>query len=98
MARRPRRHFTPAFKAEVVDMIRTSGKSSRAICRDLDLSDTAVRTWVAQDSIDRAGSGTGPLTTAERTELDRLRRENTELRMERAIFKKARAFFAKYGA
>ncbi len=35
MARRPRRHFTPAFKAEVVDMIRTSGKSTRAICRDL---------------------------------------------------------------
>ena len=97
MARRPRRHFTPAFKAEVVDMIRTSGKSIRAICRDLDLSDTAVRTWVAQDSIDRAGSGTGRLTTAERAELDRLRRENADLRMERDILK-ATAFFAKYGA
>ena len=98
MTRGTRRHFTPAFKAEVVELIRTSGKSVRSICREMDLSDTAVRTWVAQDSINRAGGGTGPLTTAERAELERLRRENTDLRMERDILKKATAFFAKYGA
>ena len=98
MARRPRRHFTPAFKTEVVEMIRTSGKSIRAICREMDLSETAVRTWVAQDAGTRAGGGSSPLTPAEREELDRLRRENTDLRMERDILKKATAFFAKYGA
>ena len=44
MTRRTRRHFTPAFKAEVVELIRISGKSVRSICREMDLSDTAVRT------------------------------------------------------
>ena len=93
MERRPRRSFTKEFKAEPVELIRTSGKTLPQVCRDLDLSETAVRRWVEQAEID-AGQRNG-LTTAEREELARLRRENRILREEREILRKATAFFAK---
>lgn len=93
MAPRARRTFTPEFKAETVGLIRTSGKTISQVCRDLDLTETAVRRWVQQAEID-AGQRPG-LTTAEREELTRLRREVRVLREEREILKKAAAFFAK---
>ena len=93
MTARPRRSFTPEFKAETVDLVRTSGKSVAQVCRDLDLTETAVRRWVAQADID-AGRRDG-LTTAEREELSQLRREVRMLRQERDILAKATAFFAK---
>ena len=93
MTARLRRSFTPEFKAHTVELVRTSGKSVGEICRDLDLIETAVRRWLAQADID-AGRRDG-LTTAERDELSRLRRENRVLRDERDILKKAAAFFAK---
>jgi transposase len=93
MTARPRRSFTPEFKAQAVELVRTSGKSVAEVCRDLDLTETAVRRWIAQADID-AGRRDG-LTTAEREELSRLRRENRVLREERDILKKAAAFFAK---
>ncbi len=93
MTSRSRRSFTPAFKAQTVDLLRTSGKSVTEVCRDLDLTETAVRRWLAQADID-AGQRDG-LTTAEREELSRLRRENRVLREEREILRKAAAFFAK---
>ena len=92
MARRPRRSFSEQFKAETVALIRSSGKSVAEVCRELDLTETAVRRWVAQAEID-AGRRDG-LTSAERDELTRLRRENRVLREEREILKKAAAFFA----
>src|SRR2546423_3828327 len=72
MTARRRRSFTPEFKAQTVDLLRTSGKSVGEVCRDLDLTETAVRRWVAQAEVD-AGRRDG-LTTAEREELSRLRR------------------------
>jgi transposase len=93
MTARVRRSFTPEFKAQTVELVRTSGKSIGEVCRDLDLTETAVRGWVAQVDID-AGRRDG-LTTAEREELSRLRRENRVLREEREILRKAAAFFAK---
>ena len=93
MTARLRRSFTPEFKAHTVELVRTSGKSVGEICRDLDLTETAVRRWVAQADAD-AGRRDG-LTTAEREELTRLRRENRVLRDERDILKKAAASFAK---
>jgi transposase len=93
MTARLRRSFTPEFKAHTVELVRTSGKSVGEVCRDLDLTETAVRRWIAQADID-AGRRDG-LTTAEREELSRLRRENRVLREERDILKKAAAFFAK---
>jgi transposase len=93
MTARPRRSFTPEFKVQTVDLVRTSGKSVAEVCRELDLTETAVRRWLAQADID-AGRRDG-LTTAEHEELSRLRRENRVLREERDILKKAAAFFAK---
>jgi transposase len=93
MTARLRRSFTPEFKAHTVELVRTSGKSVSEVCRDLDLTETAVRRWMAQADVD-AGRRDG-LTTAEREELSRLRRENRVLRDERDILKKAAAFFAK---
>src|SRR6476620_12344091 len=93
MTARRRRTFTPEFKAHTVELVRTSGKSVGEVCRDLDLTETAVRRWVAQADID-AGRRDG-LTTAEREELGRLRHENRVLREERDILKRAAAFFAK---
>ncbi len=93
MTARLRRSFTPEFKAHTVELVRTSGKSVGEVCRDLDLTETAVRRWVAQTDID-AGRRDG-LTTAEREELSRLRREIRVLREEREILRKAAAFFAK---
>jgi len=64
------------------------------VARDLDLTESALRTWVERARADRTQGKTG-LTTVEREELARLRKENRELRMEREILKKAAAFFAK---
>src|SRR6478672_10738044 len=88
-----RRTFTPEFKARTVDLVRTSGESVAEVCRELDLTETAVRRWVAQAEID-AGRRDG-LTTAEREELSQLRKEVRVLRQERDILAKATAFFAK---
>ena len=90
--RRPRRSFTPAFKAEVVALVRQGGRTLPAICRDMGLTETAVRRWVEQAAVD-AGEQAG-LTTEEREELRRLRREVRVLRDERDILKRAATFFA----
>ena len=90
---RPRRSFSRAFKAEVVELVRTSGKTVADVCRDLDLTETAVRAWVRQADIDD-GRREG-LTTEEREELARLRKENRVLREERDILRRATAFFAR---
>jgi transposase len=92
MERRARREFSDEFKARTVELLETSGKSLSHVCRELDLTPSAVRRWVAQAKID-AGQRTG-LFSAEREELIRLRRENKVLREEREILKKAAAFFA----
>jgi transposase len=91
--RRPRRSFTEQYKAEVVDLCRHGGKSMAEIARDLDLTESSVRRWVAQAEID-AGHREG-LTSSEREELARLRKENRVLREERDILKRATLFFAK---
>ena len=88
-----RRQFSRQFKAETVALIRSSGKSVPQVCRDLDLAESVVRRWLAQADIDD-GRREG-LTTAEREELTKLRRENRVLREERDILKKAAAFFAR---
>ena len=93
MTARPRRSFTSEFKAQTVELVRTSGKSVAQVCLELDLTETAVRRWLAQADID-AGRREG-LTTDEREELSRLRRENRVLREERDILRTAAAFFAK---
>ena len=92
--RRPRRQFDDEFKAQAVRLVLDDGKTIPTVARDLDLTESALRQWVDRARADRTHGRTG-LTTAEREELARLRKENRELRMERDILKKAAAFFAK---
>lgn len=87
-----RRGYPPEFKAEAVELYRSSDKSIRDIANDLGIAPESLRRWVAQHEID-TGKRNG-LTTDERTELRQLRRENRRLKMERDILKKATAFFA----
>jgi len=90
---RERRSFTEAYKAEVVALCRSPGGSAGKVARDLDLTETAVRRWLAQAEVD-SGQRQG-LTTTEREELSHLRRENRLLREERDLLKRAAAFFAR---
>jgi transposase len=98
MAKRKRRAFTDDFKARTVRLVGDSGKSIGVVAQELDLTESAVRAWVRQTAIDGAQGAAGHLTTAEREELVRLRREVRTLRQERDILKKATAFFAKESA
>jgi transposase-like protein len=98
MAKRKRRAFTTEFKAEAVRLVRDSGKSVPTVARELDLTETALRSWVRQAEVDAGRGAPGALTSEEREELGRLRRETRTLRMEREILKKAAAFFAKESA
>ena len=90
-----RRTFSDEYKVEAVRLVSESGKSVGAIARELGIGETALRRWVQQAAIDAGRGPGGALTTSEREELSRLRRENQRLRMEREILKKATAFFAK---
>jgi len=92
-SRRPRRRFDDDFKAQAVRLVLDEGKTAGSVARDLDLTETALRDWVNRARADRTNGKTG-LTTAEREELARLRKENRILREEREILRKAAAFFA----
>ena len=95
MERRKRRAFTREFKAETVRLVVEGGRSIPEVARDLDLTESALRAWVRQAEVDGGRGKPGALTTEEREELGRLRREVKTLRLEREILKKAAAFFAK---
>jgi transposase len=93
--RRPRRTFTAEFREGAVALVLDEGKSISQVARDLDLTHSGLSEWVKQARADRGIGKPGALTTSEKEELARLRKENRELRMEREILKKAAAFFAK---
>jgi transposase len=84
--RRARRRFSDEYKAGAVRLVLDEGKTVGAVARELDLTASALGTWVKHARADRTHGRTG-LTTEEREELARLRKENRELRMERDILK-----------
>jgi putative transposase len=87
---RPRRSFTPEFKAEIIEVCQRGDLSIGQVARDFDLTETNVRSWVKQAEIDQ-GECPG-LTTEERAKLTKLRRENRSLREDVEILKRATAF------
>jgi transposase len=91
---RPRRSYTPEFKAEIVELCQRGDRSVGLVARDFDLTETAVRQWFKQAERD-AGARHDGMTTAEREEFSALRRENRRLREDVEILKRATAFFAK---
>ncbi len=91
---RTRPPYPEEFKREAIELVRISSKSQRQIAEDLGISDVTLRNWVKQAERDEGKRPDG-LSSDEREELHRLRRENQTLRMEREILKKAAAFFAR---
>ena len=94
----PRTHppYPAEFRQQMVELVR-AGRAPVELAREFDCSAQAIRNWVAQDSIDQGKPPPGKeggLTSAEREELARLRRENRRLQMERDILAKATAWFA----
>src|SRR5262245_16636564 len=93
--KRTRRSFTEEFKREAVRLVLQEGKMVAEVGRDLDVHASVVGNWVRQAQVDRGKGPPGALTSEEKEELSKLRREVRTLRMERDILKKAAAFFAK---
>ncbi|MFD2081646.1 transposase [Actinopolymorpha cephalotaxi] len=92
---RPRRSFTPEFKAEIVELCRRGDRTAGQVAKDFDLTETAVREWVKQAERDAGERVDGGLTSVEREELAQLRRDNRRLKEDVEILKRATAFFAK---
>ena len=92
MGARTRPPYPAAFRAEAVQLVHANGRSLTQVAKDLGVHHDTLRTWVKQAAID--GGRRDGLTTEERTELARLRREVRTLREEKEILKKAAAFFA----
>src|SRR3954451_19888455 len=89
--------YSPEFREQAVELVKASDKTVAEVARDLGINDSTLGNWVragrAENGVPDA-TGLLPLTAAERTELTRLRREVSDLKMEREILQKAAAFFA----
>ncbi len=79
-------------------LVLEGGKTLAQVGRDLDIHQTVIGSWVKQAKVDGGKGPPGALTTGEKEELARLRKEVRQLRMERDILEKAAAFFAKENA
>lgn len=86
---RRRRTFKPEFKAEAVRLV-SAGRPIRQVAMELGVSESSLSEWVKQARIDRRDSGQGALSTDERAELTRLRRELRVAQEERDFLKKRR--------
>ena len=90
---RTRPPYPAEFRHQMVELVR-AGRSPESLAHEFEPSAQAIRNWVVQADRDE-GRRTDGLTTDERAELQRLRRENRTLREEREILKKAAAWFAR---
>ncbi len=85
--------YPPEFRAQMVALVR-AGRSAESLSREFEPTAQTIHNWVKQADLDE-GRRTDGLTTAEREELRRLRRENKQLKIEREILGKAAAWFAR---
>ncbi len=84
---------TPEFRRQMIELVR-SGRSPESLAKEFEPTAQAIRNWVAQTERDEGRREDGP-TTAERDEINRLRREVRQLKLERDILSKAAAWFAR---
>lgn len=88
--------YTAEFRAEALELVRSSGQPMAEVARSLGISDGTLGNWVkAEREAQERGADPQALTESERQELVRLRREVAELRMDREILRKAAAYFAR---
>ena len=85
--------YTPEFRRQIIELVR-AGRSPDELAKEFEPTAQSIRNWVAQAERD-AGRREDGLSSAERDELSRLRRENRQLRQEREILSKAAAWFAR---
>jgi transposase len=85
--------YTPEFRHQMIELVR-SGRSPESLSKEFEPTAQAIRNWVARAERD-AGRRNDGVTTAERDEINRLRREVKQLKLERAILSKAAAWFAR---
>jgi len=90
---RTRPAYPPEYRQQIIDLVR-SGHTPEELAREFEPTSQTIRNWVKQADLDEGRRHDG-LTTAEREELTRLRRENKQLRTEREILAKAAAWFAR---
>jgi len=95
MSKKQRRIFTKEQKSDAVRLVRVSGEPIAKIARELDLTENSLRNWVKQAEVDEGRGPSGALTTEEKAEIRRLRKELRRVTMERDFLKKAAAYFAK---
>lgn len=91
---RQRREFTPEYKDEAVRLVINTGRPVAVVARELGIQESTLGRWVNLFKDGQAAGGDGALSETERAELARLRKENSELKMDRAFLKKASLFFA----
>jgi transposase len=90
---RQRREFSPEYKDEAVKLVINTGRTVAVVARELGIQESTLGRWVKVFK-ERQDVGDGALSETERAELARLRRENSELKLDRAFLKKASLFFA----
>src|SRR6476469_2278488 len=91
--RKKRPHYAPEFRRQMVELVR-AGRSPGELANEFEPTAQSIHKWVAQADRDEGRRSDG-LTTPEREELNRLRRENRQLKGEREILSKAAAWFAR---
>jgi transposase len=84
----------PEFRQRAVELARLGDKPVAALAKDLGISESCLRNWMAQADADTNGSAT-KLTSAEKKELAELRRKNRQLELENELLKRAAAYFAR---
>ena len=90
---RTRPPYPPEYRQQIIDLVR-AGHSPEELAREFEPTGQTIRSWVKQADLDEGRRHDG-LTTVEREELRRLRRENKQLHIEREILAKAAAWFAR---
>ena len=87
------RVYPPEFRQKLIELV-ASGRSPEELAKEFEPSEQTIRNWLAQADAD-SGKRKDLLTSAEREELVKLRRENKQLKLEREILSKATAWFAR---
>ena len=90
---RSRREFNPEYKDEAVKLVITTGRAVATVARELGINEASLGHWVTASKA-RNATGQTEVTESERAELPRLRKENADLKLDRAFLKIASIFFA----